>query len=309
MLAQDIFNLAMDLMAKRTQTGSIDPTKTAKYAAYSPGLLSLWQNEMAKSGDLYSTFEISNTPVDNMLGNGTGFDIVEYKGITDLIYDCAGQAYAYYFEADKPCTVYIEDLTTKWNTLVTIVIPAGTKSFIQNKGLVAPTSGSTRSRIRVTGGYYARIVNRALFGVQFQADNIPDYRPWVKHQVPIDFKSIDDIIDEYPDKKYSIDSDFKWEGRRDLYISYYYVGNVRVIYKPIPTKITDLSQTIQVDDITCNSGAYFLAAHLLLVEDPSSANFFNQRFEELKAESNIKSPMSIQQIIDFYDITGGGMSG
>lgn len=302
--AQQIFERACDFMDKRNPNGVIDPTKTARYKARTPNILTQWQNEMSRNGDLYSTFEISNTPVANLLGLTTGFDIKEFIG-TDLTFEGQGQARAYYFEVDAPGTIYIEDYTNQWNVLATITVPDSVKSFTPYKGTVIPTSGSTKARIRASGTYYYRIVNRALYAIPFQQDRIPDYRPWVKHQMPDDFKSVDQIIDEFPDRQYAKDTTYKWEGRKDLYINYYYVGNVRVIYKPVPIPITDLTQVLQIDDITADTAAYFLAAHLFLVEDPASASFFNGRFLELKVEASMKQPASIQDIVDVYSMDGG----
>lgn len=44
--AQQIFNLACDLIGKRQSNGTIDPGKTAIYKARAPGILTLWQNEV-----------------------------------------------------------------------------------------------------------------------------------------------------------------------------------------------------------------------------------------------------------------------
>ncbi len=300
--AQDIFNITADLIDERLANGTINATTTAVYKARTPGILNLWQSENVNNGDLYKTHEISNTPIPNLLGLTSGFDIKEFIG-TDLTFEGQGQPKAYYFEADAPCTVYIEDFTTQWNTLATITVPDSITSFTAFKGIVTPTDGSTKCRIRATGQYYFRIVNRALFGVTFQADRIPTYRPWVMHQMPDDFKSIDQIIDEVPDRQYTKETSYKWEGRKDLYINYYFIGNIRIVYKPVPVQITALTQTLEVDEVTSMSAAYFLAAHLL-TEDPNSASFFNQRYLELKALSNTKTPASIQDIIDVYSMGG-----
>ena len=303
--AQQIFDMTMDLVSKRNANGTIDPGKTATYKARSPGILTIWQNIISKAGDLYNTFEISNSPIPNMLGFITGFDVQEYgktSPLTDLTFEAVGNARAYYFEVDGPGTVYVEDYTTQWNVLATITVPDTVTSFTAYKGVVTPTTGATKSRLRFTGTYYYRTLNRALFGMPLALSRVPDYKPWFKVTMPSDFKSIDQVIDEFPDRQYAKDSTYKWEGRRDLYINYYYVGKVRVVYKPVPITITDLSQTLQVDEITSMSGAYFLASHLLLIEDPDSANFFQQMFEQLRLESNIKQPVSEAKIVDVYGV-------
>lgn len=299
----------MDLISKRSPNGTIDAGKTATYKARSPGILTLWQNIISRTGDLYNTLEISNSPIPNMFGLMIGFDIKEHGAtspLTDLIFETPGMAKSYYFEVDGPGTVYVEDFTIGWNVLATITVPDTVTSFTPYKGVVIPTSGATKSRLRFSGSYYYRTVNRALFAIPFQPSRVPDFKPWVKHSMPSDFKSVDQIIEEYPDRQYSKQVGTKWEGRRDLYINYYYVGKVRIVYKPVPITISDLSQTLQVDEISSMSGAYFLAAHLLLIEDPASASFFNGMYEELKLEASLKQPATESAIVDIYAINMGG---
>lgn len=299
--AQQIFDLTMDLVNKRLANGTVNANTTAVYKARTPGILTMWQNENAKIGDLYKTVDISNKPTENLLGLNSGFDYLEFIG-DEIIKETDGSVKAYYFEVDGDCTVYIEDYNGTWNTLATIT-PTGVTDFTPYKGVVTPSTGATQSRIRFTGVYRYLITNYALFSVPMAPTKVIDYRPWIKKQMPDDFKSLNQIIEEYPVKQYSNSSDYKWEGRRDLYINYNYEGNIRIIYKPIPSPITSLTDTIAVDDITAMSGAYFLAAHILLVEDPDSASFFNQRYEDLKIQNNTKQPVAIQNITDVY---GGG---
>lgn len=298
---QEIFNIAMDLINKRSASGTIDTSKTAIYSVRSPSILTIWQNNISRLGDLYNTYEFSNKPIDNLLGDQ--FDIIEYKG-TDLIRETNHVIKAYYFEVDGEGTAYIEDYNGAWNTIVTITIPDTISSFTAYKGVVTPTMGATKSRIRFTGSYYYRTVNRALFAEPFAPTKIPDYRRWTKHTMPIDFKSVDQVIEEESNnnmtKGYTKDSGYKWEGRKDMYLSYLFNGNIRIVYKPVPTKITSLTNTLQVDDITAMSGAYFLATHLLLVEDPDSASFFNGMYEDMKREADIKQPASETENEDVY---------
>lgn len=301
---QDIFELAIDLMDEKLASGAINGTTTAVYKARTPGILNIFQAENLNNGDLYKTFEISNTPILNILGATTGFDIKEFTG-EDLVFECNSLAKSYYFEVDGPGTIYIEDFTTQWNILATITATDSVTSFTPYKGIVTPTFGAIRSRIRASGTYYYRIVNRALFANNFQTDRVPIYRPWVKHQMPDDFKSVDTIIDEYPDRQYMKESSSKWEGKRDLFVNYYYTGNIRIIYKPVPIMITSLTESLEIDDVTVMSAAYFVAAHLLLEENPASASFFNGRYMELKALSSVKAPASITEIVDVYSMGGG----
>lgn len=377
-----VFNITMDLMDERTDAGTLTESDVVSYRVKTYNILNLLQAELLKQGDVFSEFSISNKPFKNELGYRAGFEVEEFIG-TDKSFEANSIAKAYYFEADNIGTVYIEDYTGSWNTLATVSTTASSNGFIAYKGVVTPTSGATKSRIRFSGTNYYRNVNRALFNVPFSsssttlstvlgtyiynlgtnitdlnevdsvylngvilkindyiinfengtiilmsnpgngssnliiyASNVPYYRPWVKKTMPTDFKSVDQIVSEYVDYsnnvigQYTKDASYKWEGRNNLYIDYYFDGNIRIIYHPIPTLLTfsgtgnsntDLNQTLTIDDITARTILpYGLAAHLLLTENSASASFFNQRYEELKFEGTRQQAASAEQIINIY---------
>lgn len=297
---QEVFEITMDIMDERLDSGVIDASDTALYKVKTPGILNILQAELLKQGEIYSTYSISNKPIENKLGFKSEFDIVNFEG-TEQIYTAISPVKAYYFEVDDTATVYIEDYTSSWNTLATINATS-ISGFTAYKGLVTPTSGATISRIRFAGTYYYRHINRALFNVPFSSvSKIPDYRPWVKKTLPSDFKSVDEIINEYYERNYTKDANYKWEGRNQLYIDYYYDGNIRIMYKPIPIKLTATTDNVQVDDVTARTILpYGLAAHLLLSENTQSASFFQQRYEELKTLAGRQQASSAEQITDIY---------
>ena len=76
--------------------------------------------------------------------------------------------------------------------------------------------------------------------------------------------------------------------------------------RPTVTKITTLTKPIDLDDYICMSILpYGLAAHLLLSEDPATANFFQQRYDELKAKLSIGIPAESEDVTDVYGSRGG----
>lgn len=296
--AQEVFNLCMDLIDERLDSGVISESDTRSYAVKTPGILTLLQSELIKQGDIFKTHEISNYPVANLLGYISNFDIRPYEG-KELIFEAKEPAKAYYFEVDNDATVYIEDFNGTWNTLATINAVPTASGFTAYKGVVTPSNGATKSRIRFAGNNYYRTLNRALFGVSFA--EVPDYRPWVKKTMPDDFKSVNEIVEEYPDRQYRQDANYKWEGRRNLYINYYFVGRVRIVYRPVPAVITTLTDIMQVDDVTARTiMPNGLAAHLMLTENPAAASFFNQRYEELKFQASKRPPGASEMIGNVY---------
>jgi len=121
---------------------------------------------------------------------------------------------------------------------------------------------------------------------------------WNKYTMPDDFKNIDQIIKLTTDGRYIKKTEYKWEGKKDLYINSLFEGTIRIVYKSIPTLLTSINDTLQIDEVTSIGAAYFLAAHLLLTEDPASASYFNERYSEYRANTNIKNPSPIEDIVN-----------
>lgn len=69
-----------------------------------------------------------------------------------------------------------------------------------------------------------------------------------------------------------------------------------------PVMITDLEQDLLLDDRAAMKVLpYGLAAHLLLTDDPNTASYFNNRYDELKRTR----PAKAQTITDSYNVVGG----
>ena len=71
--------------------------------------------------------------------------------------------------------------------------------------------------------------------------------------------------------------------------------------RPICPAIDDFTSAIGLDDYICQSVLpYGLAAHLLMQEDPTSANYFQQRYDELKSLLARGLPAESEDIGDGY---------
>ena len=71
--------------------------------------------------------------------------------------------------------------------------------------------------------------------------------------------------------------------------------------RPISTRLTKIEDVIDLDDYICQSVLpYGLAAHLLMQEDLTSANYFQQRYEELKRMLEKGLPTVSEDIEDIY---------
>jgi hypothetical protein len=310
MTVLEVFELTMDIFRERELTGLLNPTNTDEYKVLTPGILNIFQAELLKNSDIYSTLELSRSPLTNLLGFISHFDIQEH-GTTypaiDLICEATSLATAYYFEVDGEATVYVEDFNGTWNTLATINVPDTVTKFTAYKGIVTPSAGATKSRLRFSGTYFYRTINRALFGIPLKTSQVPDYAPWVKISMPSDFKSVDQVVTEYPDRQYAKEANSKWEQNKDYYVNYFYNGKIRIVYKPVPVKLTAMTDAIQVDDVTARTLLpYGLAAELAKEENEEFYEHFMNRYKELKMQSMMKAPVSEQAIVDVYGAAYGG---
>lgn len=318
----EVFNMSIAVLDELSDTGAIVDSQVIDHKNRAPYLLDAWQHEMAKNGDMFKTFELSCFRKNNLLGDTTQFRTEEFTG-TDQTYEVVG-ANCFYFGVDSAATVYIEELIGATWTAVpgtyiqddgtptaftgTINASTTTSSFSYYKGIISPTSPLNRIRLRFSGAYYYRHNNRALCPYKFAtADKVPDFKPWYKATMPADFKSRTQVIDEFPDWQYETDSSHKWEGNNELYIQFAYQGIIRIKYIPEPVKITTLTQTLEVDETTAISGAYYLAQHFFLADQNTDlATICQNKYAELKRESMIKQPLSVQQVVDVYNVGNMG---
>lgn len=69
-----------------------------------------------------------------------------------------------------------------------------------------------------------------------------------------------------------------------------------------PVKLESLDDYVEIDDVKANTLLVNgLAAHLMLHEDTALANFFQSRYEEMKALFLKKTPKQREKIEDVYD--------
>lgn len=301
----EIFNMAIAVIDELSDTGVVSDSQVKEYKYRAPYLLDMWQHEMAKNGDLYKTYEFSNKKITNQLGESR-LSIIEEVINTELIYGPVTGSQAYYFEVDNAATVYIEEnINGVWTVNATINVPepAADNYFMPYKGLTG-AAVTNQVRIRFSGLYYYRTCNVCLYQYLFQADKVPDFVPFRKVTMPDDFKSIAQVIDQYPTNQYTPDTVCKWEGGNALYVSYFYEGIVRIVYIPVPAKITSLTQTLEVDETSCISAVYYIAEHFALADQNDGlADRCRSKYGELKRESMIKGPLPAQPIVDNYGIS------
>lgn len=301
----ELFNRSLAIYDEISKSGLPDAAKTADYKARTPFLADILQKELLKASNYSKKYEVANSPIPNALGLLTGFDITEFQG-TDLAYECNSKVTAYYLEVDGEGTAYIEDFTTQWNILATINLTMPTSGFNTYKGIVTATSGATKSRIRFSGTYYYRTLNRALFSIPLQLERVPVYTPWVKVQLPTVAREIVQIVSEFEDRQYEKDTQFKQEMENNviqIYMNYYFKGKLRIEYKPVPTTITSVDSVIELDDITATGICYGLCKWFAASEQNEYVEkLCTAKFQELKIDARVRGIASIDNIIDIYGV-------
>ena len=317
MIARKIFDKAISIIDELSDTGTVSDSQVKEYKARAPYLLDLWQKEMAKSGDLFKTFEIACSRKKNLLGDLNQYGIIKENNGETEEYSAVG-ANCFYLEVDGDCTISFKENgqpisgkyifndgpETDFIGSINITVPEGTTTFLSVKGILNVINQNSTITMTISGQYYFRHNNRALCPYRYKsAKDVPDFKPWYKIQMPDDFKSRSQIIDEYKSWQYAESNQHKWEGNKDLYVQFGYEGLIRIKYIPIPKEITSLDQEIEVDDITATSGAYYLAEHFAIADQNDAlAAMCRNKFKELKMESMIKNPLSPSEIKDVYGI-------
>lgn len=313
----EIFNMSVAVIDELSDTGTITDSLVSEYKNRAPYLLDLWQGGISKSGDLFKTFEASFFRKINNLGDLSSFDAVEHTD-TDLMFETDKKTNCFHFSVDSDATAYAEELIgSTWTNIPGFYITYGgvataftglidavgnQLSYKDYKGILSPTSPTNRIRLRFSGSYYYRIMNRALSPYKFvSADKVPSFKAWNEIDMPDDFKTKTQVVAEYPEWQYGEDTDTKWENGNKMYVQFSYVGIVRINYIPLPLKITSLTQTLEVDEITARSGAHYLAKYFALADQNTDlANVCSAAYKEIKSESMMKQPLTNTEIIDIY---------
>lgn len=125
---------------------------------------------------------------------------------------------------------------------------------------------------------------------------------YIAHTMPSDFYNESQVISIESGKNYQAANDFKWEGNNILLIPDTFIGTIKVVYKPIPSPLTALTDTLVLDDITCRTVlTNGLASRLLTNENRALASYFGDIYNELKNKRRKPKLAYAEAIVDKYD--------
>lgn len=266
---------ALSLMAEYSVDGvPISDGENADYLNRMNRFADVAQKELAQVKKIHSVFSLSNNPIKPQQGLLQGFDIKQHLPGTDII-DMFQGSQAYYFEVDNVGDIYIEESTVSgWVPLVTINNTVKGQ-FTAYKGLINASNPLNQIRLRFSGNYVYNIRNKALFAYSFPSvQDVPDYRPYIKFQMPSDFMELQKVIQQGDPRTYIDMISFKWEGKKTFVLNYYDVGSFDVHYYRYPTTIdstTPDTYDFEIDIEAQEAIPFFLGGHALMDENPTLA--------------------------------------
>lgn len=300
---QELLYKARALLDEYTDEGTIIPQSDVIDIEEKMILfLDMGQKELYKTGRTFQTLEFANKPITPIGGLFSGFEMKENTGEVEYFPDESGtsEAKSYHIEADQTHEILIQEYESGvWQTLYTHSATAE-EGFQQYKGNITTTTSGNKIRMKISSDFYFKHINRAFFPYKFVT--VPDYRPWVRKTMPDDFRLLDAVVEEYSPRQYAQSTLYKWEEPNVFVYNYFYEGNFRIKYKPVPTTLTSRNQVLQIDDITADALAYFAASWIAPYENQSMTNPLFQKYTELKLESIITQPNGEESIIDVYGV-------
>jgi hypothetical protein len=264
------------------------------------------QMEIARFIKIPAVHQITHYPPENLLGLHAGFGIEQYNPGMDKSYVGTG-AQSYYFEVDRPCTVYIEELRGgTWTELKEITI-TNISSFTGYKGNLTLTSTSNPVRLRFTGDYPYLIRHRALFKYNYPSDDaVPVYKAFIPYDLPSDFMEFDKIMRWFDDRQYQpMTSDFKFTGKKTIEINWFLNGQFDMHYFRLPAVIDDETPDtyeFEIDPQAQNLIPYYIAAHTGFDEKQTISTFLQNQYENKLA--NLSSGYEQSQTGTIIDTKG-----
>lgn len=251
-------------------------------------------------------FKFTNNPIPNLIANEREATMMLLHSGEDIIFVAPKPARAFYFEVDGVADVHIEQMTPTGWEVVKLVITDESAGFDAYKDLLTCTN---TTRIRFSGGYAYNIKNVCLYECDFySAEKVPDYAPWVRHQMPEDFFELSGSgIPKFNVRGEFINTnEYKWLGE-DLLLERGKVGEYMVEYYRYPRSIDEKSpDSTALDNAPEVQVAipYYVASKLLYQDNPYVGQLLYNEFE-LKLSRMSEAPKTDVGVIeDRYDMNG-----
>ncbi|MDY0199120.1 MAG: hypothetical protein RBR68_15050 [Tenuifilaceae bacterium] len=177
-----------------------------------------------------------------------------------------------------------------------VVDPTSTAVFAKNAPYLITMLQDEVMRLQISDYYKTYEITKAAV-----TETDGGYK---SYDMPSDFFQAYQIVSIEDDGNYELGNDMKWEAGNKLLLPDAFIGTVKVVYYPIATPITALTDTLVLDDNTCRTVlVYGLASRLLTNENRALANYFGQLYDEMKNRPLKQSVAFTEDIQDNYDST------
>jgi hypothetical protein len=166
--------LFLRLLDEATKKGvAIPVTKNADYTDKCNYFLHDAQVYVAQQVKIASVYNVTQNPIPNQLGEGSGFEMRQYLPSTPIVLTATGTK-SYYIEMDNvgTCTIAVNGGTVR------LISNTTKKAFTAYKGNTGATDTDTVT-ITFSGSYPYNIRNTAMFAYAFpESTDVPNYTPF-----------------------------------------------------------------------------------------------------------------------------------
>ena len=247
------------------------------------------------TGKLGATKNYTLNPVDNALAGDTS-SIKKFIG-TDFTVELVG-ARAYYFQANGPASVYIEEYVSgAWVALPTplvVTIASTVTELTEYKGLITALNTANKIRLRFSGTSPYDYRNYKLYTyVWATAAEVQEHRPEFKFTLPTDYLKLNSMNIRKDVRQFVAFTPDKWEEPSSFWVNRY-LGpcEIQLKYWRKPTLLTwtepaDIADASVIDATAdaVNILALGLAARAMIAEkDETSGMVLQNLWEAAKAQ-------------------------
>lgn len=141
---------------------------------------------------------------------------------------------------------------------------------------------------------------------EFENNDETELDKWKKYSLPANFKKVKDVLFEDADMQLPSIRHRQF-GNVEIYFYFTNVGKARLLYIPIPDKITAITDELEVDESVATALAYYLAQFYANADQNTELEeVCRNKFNQLKISLSARTPSGITQTTDVYGLAGGG---
>jgi hypothetical protein len=196
----------------------------------------LAQSSLAQLFPLARVYRIQQQALNPLLAAG-GFGNLPKEPGEDA-YLAADATGAYYCELAGHVKLQVEENAgTGW--LLLTQVEHQSPQTAAYKGNLPPATEGRRRRLRFSSNFPCTISNAVLYRPSFATEEeVPDFRPWRRYQMPDDFLRLDEVVVEQ-NRRYDAKATYQWQNDNVLILPHSLTAQLEVRYWAYPPKIGD----------------------------------------------------------------------